>query len=428
MHESGYRGKGTAGQAVDAESAPTGGLLLESQVAVLAQALTSSGNDVVAMNAAGTVLYTTLDSSAEAAHDLLAFLSEHLERARAGGRMLFERAGRLHTIYPSSLELDGAPATLFSIRTKRTFAVHTGIDWLDAVSVSADFEQSAFGVIEGADALSPLVLQAHKRGTPIMLEGEAGSGKDATAELLYLQGGRTEQPFVRVSLDTLSERTWRHLLHGADSPLYQTDATLYIRGLHALGEARCRELVGAARDAALTERCRVIFSGNDIPGGGECDAVAAFAEQLHCAVCVASPLREMDENAARVERYLAHVAASFDLNTSPLEDDARAALNAYSWPRNYTQAREVAERLLITAGEEPITRENVEFVLAQEDVIRSGVFSSPALETDLYILRPLADTERDIARLVVKHLSGNKTRAADVLGISRTTLWRMLNA
>ena len=38
----------------------------------------------------------------------------------------------------------------------------------------------------------------------------------------------------------------------------------------------------------------------------------------------------------------------------------------------------------------------------------------------------LADTERDIARLVVGHLQGNRTRAAEVLGISRTTLWRLL--
>ena len=416
------------GHAMDARR-PSAACVLspESQAAALAQALTSSGSDVVVMNPDGEVLYTTLDDTSDKSRDILAFLAGHLERARTGGRMLFERAGRLCTIYPSEILLEGTRAMLFSIRTKRTFALHTGIDWMDAKTVSTDFEQSAFGVIEGADALSPLVLQAHRRGTPIMLEGEAGAGKDATAELLYLQGGRTEQPFVRISLDTVSDRTWRHLLHSTDSPLYQTDMTLYIRGLHALSEVRCRELLGAARDAALIERCCVIFSGNDVPGGGECDAVAAFAEQLRCAVCVAPPLREGGDNAARVERYLAHVAASFDLAAPPLQEDARAALNAYGWPRNYTQAREVAERLLIVAGEDTIRAEDVDFVLAQENVIRSGVFSSPTLDTDLYILRPLAETERDIARLVVKHLGGNKTHAAEVLGISRTTLWRMLS-
>lgn len=42
-----------------------------------------------------------------------------------------------------------------------------------------------------------------------------------------------------------------------------------------------------------------------------------------------------------------------------------------------------------------------EEVLAQEDVIKTATFGAPTLDSDLYILRPLADTERDIARLVV---------------------------
>ncbi len=48
-------------------------------------------------------------------------------------------------------------------------------------------------------------------------------------------------------------------------------------------------------------------------------------------------------------------------------------------------------------------------VLAQE-VIKTATFGAPALESDLYILRPLADTERDVARLVLQHLHGNRTR------------------
>ena len=67
-----------------------------------------------------------------------------------------------------------------------------------------------------------------------------------------------------------------------------------------------------------------------------------------------------------------------------------------------------------------------EEVLAQEDVIKTATFGTPTLDSDLYILRPLTDTERDIARLVVGYLQGNRTHAAEVLGISRTTLWRLL--
>ena len=322
--------------------------------------------------------------------------------------------------------MGGHALDVFTVRHRRSSTVRPGIDWLNAEDVRIDFEQSAFGIIEGEAALSPLVLASYEHNTPVMLEGEAGSGKDQIAELLYLSGSLSHQPFVRISCDILNDRSWHHLLKSADSPLYQTDMTIYIRRLHALEERRHRELLATLREGALTERCRVILSGNDIPGGGECDAVAQCAEQLNCAVCIAPSVREQGEPARRVERYLASLAQEFEMGAPSIEHDAAAILNAYSWPRNYAQLREVAERLLILGGDAPVSEENANAVLAQENVIRSGVFSSPALETDLYILRPLADTERDIAQLVVDHLGGNKTKAADVLSISRTTLWRLL--
>ncbi|MCI7620460.1 MAG: hypothetical protein MSS29_01985, partial [Collinsella sp.] len=109
-----------------------------------------------------------------------------------------------------------------------------------------------------------------------------------------------------------------------------------------------------------------------------------------------------------------------------LSSGAAKTLDAYRWPRNYLQLREVSERLYILVRMGTAERAVAEEVLAQEDVIKTATFGAPTLDSDLYILRPLADTERDIARLVVGHLHGNRTRAAEVLGISRTTLWRLL--
>lgn len=402
----------------------------ESDTALLAElyaaALADAGLDVIVFDAAGGLVHATLDEASPHAAALIEYAREHRAQAAEQGRLLLNRDGCLYTLLPRTRTVAGRELTTFTVRCRRSHTVRAGIEWLNAEDVQAEFDQSAFGVIEGAESLSPLVLQAFERRAPVMLEGEAGSGKDQTAHLLYLRGSARNQPFVQVSCDLLAEKTWRWLLRAADSPLFQTDMTVYLRGLHALGERRCRELLACVRDTALAERCRVILSGNDVPGGGECDAVAAFAEQLRCAVCIAAPVREHADRAACVERYLAHVSATFELEPPAISQDARAALNAYRWPRNYTQVREVAERLLIVSEGAEITAELVQEVLAQENVIRSGVFSSPALETDLYILRPLADTERDIAQLVCDHLGGNRTRAAEVLGISRTTLWRLL--
>lgn len=391
-----------------------------------AAALADAGLDVIVFDEAGSLVHTTLDEATPRAEALIAYAREHRAQAAEQGRLLLRRDGQLYTLLPRTRTIGERELTTFTVRSRRSHTERAGVEWLNAEDVQADFDQSAFGVIEGAEALSPLVLQAYERRMPVMLEGEAGAGKDQTAHLLYLRGSVRSQPFVRVSCDLIAEKSWRWLLRAADSPLYQTDMTVYLRGLHALGEKRCRELLACVRDTALAERCRVILSGNDVPGGGECDAVAAFAEQLRCAVCIAAPVRERADRAACVERYLAHVSAAFEMEAPVLTQDAREALNSYRWPRNYTQVREVAERLLIVSEGAKITAELAREVLAQEDVIRSGVFSSPALETDLYILRPLADTERDIAQLVCDHLGGNKTRAAEVLGISRTTLWRLL--
>ena len=179
-------------------------------------------------------------------------------------------------------------------------------------------------------------------------------------------------------------------------------------------------------DTALATRCHVVLTANDMPGGGESDQAAFVTERLACAVSVAPAIAEQGGASKKTACYLKYLADMFKTGAPMLSAAAVETLDAYRWPRNYLQLREVSERLYILVGAGTVERAVAKEVLAQEDVIKTATFGAPTLDSDLYILRPLADTERDIARLVLQHLHGNRTRAAEVLGISRTTLWRLL--
>ena len=385
----------------------------DAKLQILIEALSAAGASALAIDERGGVVISTM-SDAVLEQDIAAFVSERLARVGDGARLVMGHEGvRLSlTVRPTAKE-HGALWVVVAHEV-RAAAAHAGIEWLNADEVEARYESSAYGIVEDAAAVAAPVRESYARGVPLMLEGELGAGQDQIAKRLYLDGPYADQPFVFVALDELTDRGWRHLLKSSESPLFQTGLTLCVSGWHAVGPQRLRELVSAMIDTALATRCHVVLTANDMPGGGESDQAAFVTERLACAVSVAPAIAEQGGASKKTACYLKYLADMFK------------TLDAYRWPRNYLQLREVSERLYILVGAGTVERAVAKEVLAQEDVIKTATFGAPALESDLYILRPLADTERDVARLVLQHLHGNRTRAAEVLGISRTTLWRLL--
>lgn len=397
----------------------------DAKLQILIEALSAAGASALAIDERGGVVISTM-SDAVLEQDIAAFVSERLARVGDGARLVMGHEGvRLSlTVRPTAKE-HGALWVVVAHEV-RAAAAHAGIEWLNADEVEARYESSAYGIVEDAAAVAAPVRESYARGVPLMLEGELGAGQDQIAKRLYLDGPYADQPFVFVALDELTDRGWRHLLKSSESPLFQTGLTLCVSGWHAVGPQRLRELVSAMIDTALATRCHVVLTANDMPGGGESDQAAFVTERLACAVSVAPAIAEQGGASKKTACYLKYLADMFKTGAPMLSAAAAETLDAYRWPRNYLQLREVSERLYILVGAGTVERAVAKEVLAQEDVIKTATFGAPALESDLYILRPLADTERDIARLVLQHLHGNRTRAAEVLGISRTTLWRLL--
>ena len=397
----------------------------DAKLQILIEALSAAGVSALAVDERGGVVISTM-SDAALEQDIAAFVSERLARVGDGARLVMGHEGvRLSlTVRPTAKERGAL--WVVAAHEVRAAATHAGIEWLNADEVEARYASSTYGIVEDAAAVAAPVRGSYARGVPLMLEGELGAGQDQIAKRLYLDGPYADQPFVSVALDELTDRGWRHLLKSSESPLFQTGLTLCMGGWHAVGPQRLRELVSAMIDTVLATRCHVVLTANDMPGGGESDQAAFVTERLACAVSVAPAIAEQGGASEKVARYLGYLADMFKTGAPMLSAAAAETLDAYRWPRNYLQLREVSERLYILVGAGTVERAVAKEVLAQEDVIKTATFGAPALESDLYILRPLADTERDAARLVLQHLHGNRTRAAEVLGISRTTLWRLL--
>ena len=397
----------------------------DAKLQILIEALSAAGVSALAVDERGGVVISTM-SDAALEQDIAAFVSERLARVGDGARLVMGHEGvRLSlTVRPTAKER-GALWVVVAHEV-RAAATHAGIEWLNADEVEARYASSTYGIVEDAAAVAAPVRGSYARGVPLMLEGELGAGQDQIAKRLYLDGPYADQPFVSVALDELTDRGWRHLLKSSESPLFQTGLTLCMGGWHAVGPQRLRELVSAMIDTVLATRCHVVLTANDMPGGGESEQAAFVTERLACAVSVAPAIAEQGGASKKVAQYLSYLSDVFGTAAPSMSEEAASTLNGYRWPRNYLQLREVSERLYILVGPGVAERTVAEEVLAQEDVIKTATFGTPTLDSDLYILRPLTDTERDIARLVVGYLQGNRTRAAEVLGISRTTLWRLL--
>ena len=101
-------------------------------------------------------------------------------------------------------------------------------------------------------------------------------------------------------------------------------------------------------------------------------------------------------------------------------------LLSHDWAQNYIEFRQVLQRADATSSNGCIRASDVQDALAHVGTARFSSLVSPNEFSSIELLRPMRDIESDIVRMVVEKFGGNQTEAARTLGLSRTTIWRML--
>ncbi len=385
-------------------------------------------SDTVVFAAGGAVFLSTAQ---EAPPELMDLLRQEIaetvrERHRRFSRVL---NGMIYSIRAQQINAGTLDYTafFFTCRKSPLPANQTGISYL----TRSDAEQSYFdsilcicGVIQ--DYQSRLAAISGSR-SPVLITGEDGTGMETIAYVVYIRSELKNSSLVQIDCSQLNEKSWNFLAEHPGSPLADEGNTLYFSNIAILTQERQRQLLGMLLDMDVCRRNRVIFSCLCQPGEQQSEVGALFSDTLCCLLFPMTPLREDPGRIpALVNLALNHMNADLPQHILGVEPAAMDMLQHFSWPHNYLQFRRVIGNLAATSLLPIISAQLVSRALRTERHVGAFRLSAEGASAPLDLNRPLNQIERDIAFRVVEENGGNQSAAAKRLGISRTTLWRLL--
>ncbi|HWP50897.1 MAG TPA: PrpR N-terminal domain-containing protein, partial [Clostridia bacterium] len=286
------------------------------------------------------------------------------------------------------------------------------------------------GIFSFAETISDLegdIARINNSSAPVMVAGEDGTGKEPIINMIYLRSALKAHPLISINCSLLNGKSWAFLIEHHNSPLADEGNTIYFSNIDMLPPERRRQLLAVLTEMDVCRRNRVLFSCVCQPGEPITAAGAEFLDRLCCLSLHLPPLRSRpDRIPALVNLSLSHLNANLARQIIGVSPSAIELLKDFPWPHNYTQLSRIIRDLAVTAETATISEEDVRQLLRKEKYV--GVFSvkEENSATPLDLNRTLDSINQDIALRVLEETGGNQTIAAKRLGISRTTLWRMV--
>ncbi len=308
-----------------------------------------------------------------------------------------------------------------------------------------------------------LLQQAGPSKACVLITGESGTGKELVARTIHALSPRRQGPFVAINCAALPETLIESELFGHEKGSFtgaserragcfevaqhgtllldevgempmQTQAKL----LRILEDSKVRRLGGKAE---FEVDVRVVAATNKIPE--EAVKGGHLREDLYYRLNVfhvhLPPLRERKEDIAAIsESLIGDLNRKHECRVTDITPDVMAALERHNWPGNVRELRNVLERAVILAGEGPIEMKHLPAFLqtgrsAAAATAAAGTTSVPErpVEDDSTCVKfPIGSTveeaEKGLILRTLEHTRNNKTRAAEILGISLKTLHNKL--
>jgi DNA-binding NtrC family response regulator len=316
-------------------------------------------------------------------------------------------------------------------------------------------QQFSFDQIIGqSPAMREMLAMARKVAesevSSVLLQGESGTGKDLVAKAIHYQSNRADGPFIAINCAAIPGTLIESELFGYEKGAF-TDAKARKEGMfeQAEGGTLLLDEIGELELSLQAKLLRVLEEGafrrvgglKDIPfdariiGASNRDLrkeseEGRFRLDLYYRLSVIQidipALRERGDDVIQLaEHYIESFGKRLRKTVRGIEDDVADAFRRYHWPGNVRELRNVIERALILEDDDVITTKYVpvSVVAGPSQSISGG--EGQGLR-DMFRLPPagasLEEVEMSLVRQAIERSSGNQTRAAELLGISRDQL------
>ena len=299
--------------------------------------------------------------------------------------------------------------------------------------------------------LRQLVDKVAPTGSRILITGPSGSGKEVTARLIHARSRRVSNAFVAINCAMMAPSR-------IEAELFGTESNEGARKIGLLEIAHGGTLfLDEAADMPLETQGKILrvlidqtfqrVGGSnrvhvDVRVGSSSTRdlraefeAGRFREDLYhrlnvVHVRVPSLAERREDIPALVLHFMKRLSVASGLPMREISDEAMAVLQAYSWPGNVRQLRNIVERLLILATDDPA--EAISADLLPANVNGGAATWSQAARTDLIITLPLREAreifEREYLLAQINRFGGNVSRTASFVGMERSALHRKLKS
>jgi DNA-binding NtrC family response regulator len=299
--------------------------------------------------------------------------------------------------------------------------------------------EGIIGRTAGMLAVYKQIAYAADSTAPVLIQGESGTGKELVARAIQVHGARAARPFVAVNCGAITETLLESELFGHVRGAF-TGSIADRKGVfeQAHGGTVFLDEIGDMPPAMQVKLLRVLQDGEVRPVGGnrsihtDARVVAAtnvdldrsvadqrFRQDLYYRLSVIviqlPALRDRREDIPLLIEQFMRNASTRTGRPVTLSPDAIVALTSYRWPGNVRELENTIERLVV------FSRGRIELPDLPDTVL-----AAPSFEERMFQDLPsLDELERRYLVHVLDAVGGNRSRAAEALGIDRRTLYRM---